>query len=85
MKDKTTMRMVGGTWYLRLPPAFARHIGLGEANKNDIIEAEKQDEIGKHGNYISGWKKEKIQEDNSTNKLDSIDYKDTYKKCSIEE
>jgi hypothetical protein len=56
MKDKTTYRRLGGTWYQRVPPAFARHIGLPEnPNEGDIVDGEIQDETSKHGNYTSSW------------------------------
>lgn len=44
-----------------------------------------KDDEGKKGRFISFWKKETetIEEDNSTNKLDSTDAKDTRKKCRV--
>ena len=56
MKAETTFRKMGGTWYMKINPSFAGHIGLDEVNQEEIIPGEIQDEIGKHGNYISGWK-----------------------------
>lgn len=60
MKASTTIRMIGGTWYIRIPPTFAEHIGLKEEKTDDIIIGEIQDETGKHGKYVTAWKVEKI-------------------------
>lgn len=55
MKDDTTARNINGTWYLRLPPSFARHLELnGEGG--DGYNMQIQDELGRHGKYISAWK-----------------------------
>jgi hypothetical protein len=56
MKASTTIRMVGGTWYIRVPPTFAEHLGLKEEAEDSIVPGEIQDETSKHGNYISAWK-----------------------------
>ena len=56
MKDETTIRKINGTWYLRIIPSFARHIGLEDQDENGC-NAEIQDETGKHGPYCSFWKK----------------------------
>lgn len=55
MKDITNFRNINGSWYLRVTPSFARHLGL-EGEAGTAIEGEMQDETSKHGNYISAWK-----------------------------
>jgi hypothetical protein len=60
MKFETTIVNMNGSWYARLPPAFAKHMGV-DIEKEDYkqaIPAEIQDEKGKHGNYCSIWKKD---------------------------
>jgi hypothetical protein len=57
MKDETTFTYIGGSWYIRIPPSFVRHIGLNEEDKTDrSIPGNIQDETGKHGPYCSIWK-----------------------------
>jgi hypothetical protein len=56
MKYETTILNNNGSWYVRLPPVFAKHMGLKEEDQTPV-EAEIQDEKGKHGNYCSIWKK----------------------------
>jgi hypothetical protein len=57
MKDKTNARNINGSWYLRISPSYARHLGL-EGESGTTYDMEMQDEVSKHGNYISAWKKE---------------------------
>lgn len=60
MKDSTTIRDMNGTWYLRIPPSFARHLGLEEKHKNVLVDGEIQDEVNKKKqHYCSFWKKGK--------------------------
>jgi len=53
MKDETTFQYNNGTWYLRIPPSFARHL---ELNQDEEQEGWIQDEKGQHGKYCSFWK-----------------------------
>jgi len=58
MKDETSITNISGSWYLRIPPSFARHIGLTPEEKGGIIDGEIQDETNKTGQqYCSFWKK----------------------------
>jgi len=58
MKYQTTMIVIGGTCYLRVPPAFAGHLGLGKPEKGKNINAMIQDETNKKGqHFCSFWKK----------------------------
>ena len=56
MKDDTTIRKINGTWYLRILPTFARFLELDDKDAEGC-GAQLQDEEGKHGHYISFWKK----------------------------
>jgi hypothetical protein len=56
MKYETTILNNNGSWYLRIPPIFAKHMGLDD-NTTTPAEAEIQDEEGKKGKYCSIWKK----------------------------
>lgn len=59
MKNDTTFRCIGGTWYARVPPGFAEHLGLkGNENGETLINGEIQDEEASHGKYISVWVKD---------------------------
>lgn len=58
MKDETTINYINGTWYLRIPPSFARHIGLNDKDKEGLVDGEIQDEVNsKKQHYCSFWKK----------------------------
>jgi hypothetical protein len=58
MDDETTAIVNGGSWYARLPPAFARHIGLMESERNGTpIQLGIRDEVNKKGQkYLAIWK-----------------------------
>ena len=56
MKSETTILNNNGSWYLRLPPAYAKHLGLKDEDPTPV-DAQIQDENGKHGNYCTIWKK----------------------------
>jgi hypothetical protein len=57
MEDETTAVKIGGTWYLRLPPIFARHCGIDTDGETTSIPFMIRDEVNKKGQkYISGWK-----------------------------
>lgn len=56
MKYETTILNNNGSYYLRIPPVYAEHLGLKE-NEEYPIEAVIQDEKGKHGKYCSFWTK----------------------------
>jgi len=43
----------GGTHYLRIPPHLVKFLDIKQDSKISI-----QDEEGKHGKFISAWKKE---------------------------
>ena len=58
MKDETTIRNINGSWYLRIPPSFARYLEL-EGEGGTGYNAEIQDEKGKEGEYCSFWKEDK--------------------------
>ena len=63
MKDTTTINNLSGTWYIRIPPSFARHIGLTEEDKDVLIPGEIQDEENKKGQHsCSFWKKNRVIE-----------------------
>jgi hypothetical protein len=63
MRDITTAVCQSGVWYLRLPPAFARHIHLDDKETEEYekpVDMEIQDEVNKNNpkqTYISAWKK----------------------------
>ena len=57
MKYETTIVNQNGSWYARIPPIFAKHMGLKESETYPV-ECMIQDEKGKYGRYISIWKKE---------------------------
>ena len=53
MIQKTTIVRMGGSTYMRLTPTMLEHCGIKETDN----EMEMQDEKGKHGNFLSAWKK----------------------------
>jgi len=53
MITETTTTKVGGTRYLRLPPHIAKFLAV-----EDNVTFNIQDEQGKHGRFVSIWKKE---------------------------
>ena len=61
MEDFTTAVNMNGVWYLRLPPAFARHIKLPPEDKyKEPVECKIRDEVNDKDptkTYISAWRK----------------------------
>jgi hypothetical protein len=57
MKSHTTLTYIGGSWYVRIPPAFVQHLELSKEDRKKLVDAEIQDEESKHGKYCSFWKK----------------------------
>jgi hypothetical protein len=56
MKTSTIARNINGSWYLLIKPQYAEWLELtGEHGTSHDMEI--QDDDGKHGKYISGWKR----------------------------
>jgi hypothetical protein len=51
LKYPTTMRKINGTWYLRVPPAFADYLEIIENTEMDMLADTNKD--GKK--YIAFW------------------------------
>jgi hypothetical protein len=59
MENETRFAKISGSWYARIPPAFAQHLELTEEKANGGIPAMIKDETNKHNQkYCSLWKKE---------------------------
>ena len=54
MITKTVVRRMGGSTYLRLPPHIADFLDI----KDEKVVFNIQDEEGKHGKFISAWRRE---------------------------
>ena len=57
MKFETTILNNNGSWYVRLPPVYAKHLDLKDEDDTPV-EAVIQDETNKKGQpFCSIWKK----------------------------
>lgn len=56
MESETNAKKFGGTVYVRIPPHLVQYLKL-----DDNTELTVQDDNGKHGKFISFWRKD--QED----------------------
>jgi len=53
MIQETTLIRMGGSTYMRLTPTMLEHCNIKETDTKMKI----QDEEGKHGPFLSAWKK----------------------------
>jgi antitoxin component of MazEF toxin-antitoxin module len=60
MISETNTKKFGGTIYLRIPPHMVEYLTLKE---EDLILI--QDDNGKHGKFVSFWRKDQNDMDNS--------------------
>lgn len=61
LTGKTEFRKIGGSWFVKISPDYANHIGLLKPSKVEdgtTKEAREQTEEGKHGKYLSIWNPE---------------------------
>lgn len=49
MENETTIMHMSGTCYVRIPPAFMKHLKINKEDTKAVII----DETGKKGNYLS--------------------------------
>jgi len=54
MITQTNTRKQGGTVYVRIPPHLVEYLNLN----GDLEELSIQDDKGKHGKFISVWRKD---------------------------
>jgi hypothetical protein len=58
MESETTATFMNGTWYVRIKPDYAAHIGLRESDRDSPVSILMRDEENKKGQkYISAWRK----------------------------
>lgn len=55
MKASKKLSRVGGNYYFPLTKDMREYLGINEEN----FEVEWQDDVGRHGRFISLWKKQK--------------------------
>ena len=57
MIDETNAQKISGTVYVRIPPHLVRHLNLEKGDELFI-----QDDVGKHGKFISIWRKDQKED-----------------------
>ncbi len=59
MKSETNTQINNGSIYIRVPPHLVAYLKLSKEKADDLII---QDDTGKHGDFISVWRKNQKKE-----------------------